>query len=93
MPKPSAVRRVEKFKNWRRNIFRVGKYVYVYVPGGLKKVVLKKIWGHLGVRKWPPKFDLAIKKSKFNFIIEYPTWVSINRYLKGKLALACQIWI
>ena len=31
------VRCVEKFKNWRRNIFRVGKYVYVL--GGLKKVV------------------------------------------------------
>ena len=71
----------------------MGKYVYVYVPGGLKKVVLKKIWGHLGVRKWPPKFDLAIKKSKFNFVVEYPTWVSIKRYLTGKLALACQIWI
>ena len=32
-----TVRRVEKFKNLRRNIFRVGKYVYVL--GGLKKVV------------------------------------------------------
>ena len=31
------LRRVEKFKNLRRNIFRVGKYVYVL--GGLKKVV------------------------------------------------------
>ena len=31
------LRRVEKFKNSRRNIFRVGKYVYVL--GGLKKVV------------------------------------------------------
>ena len=33
---PVVVRRVEKFKNWRRNIFRVGKYVYIF--GGLKKV-------------------------------------------------------
>ena len=32
-----SLRRVEKFKNSRRNIFRVGKYVYVL--GGLKKVV------------------------------------------------------
>ena len=30
-------RRVEKFKNLRRNIFRAGKYVYVL--GRLKKVV------------------------------------------------------
>ena len=34
---PVSLRRVEKFKNSRRNIFRVGKYVYVL--GGLKKVV------------------------------------------------------
>ena len=40
-----------------------------------------------------PKFDWAIKKSNFNFVVEYPTWVSIKRYLTGKLALACQIWI
>ena len=32
-----GLRRVEKFKNSHRNIFRVGKYVYVL--GGLKKVV------------------------------------------------------
>ena len=43
------------------------------------------MWGHLGVRKWPPKFDQAIKKSKFNFVVENPTWVSIKRYLTGKL--------
>ena len=84
------LRRVEKFKNSLRNIFRVGKYVYVL--GGLKNVVLKKNWGHLGVRKWPPKFDWAIKKSIFNIFVEYP-WVSNKRYLTGKLALACQNWI
>ena len=32
-----GLRRVEKFKNSHRYIFRVGKYVYVL--GGLKKVV------------------------------------------------------
>ena len=85
---PDPLRLVEKFKNSSRNIFRVGKYVYIL--GGLKKVVWKKIWGHLGVRKWPLKFDRAIKKSKFNFVVEYPTWVSIKRYLMGKLTLACQ---
>ena len=34
-------------------------------------------------------YDKAIKKSKFNFVVEYPIWVSIKRYLTGKLALAC----
>ena len=63
----------------------MGKYVYVL--GGLKKVVLKKYWGHLGVRKWPPKFHRAIKKSKFNLVVEYPIWVSIKRTLAGKLAV------
>ena len=53
----------------------------------------KLIFGVLVVGKCPPKFDWAIKKSKFNFVVEYPTWVSIKRYLTGKLALACQIWI
>ena len=33
------------------------------------------------------------KKSKFNFVVDYPTWVSIKRYLTGKLTLACQNWI
>ena len=54
-----TLRRIEKFKNLRRNIFRVGKYVYVL--RGLKKVVLKIFWGHLGLRKWPPKFDQKIE--------------------------------
>ena len=30
------------------------------------------------------------KYSNFNFVVEYPTWVSIKRTLTGKLALACQ---
>ena len=29
----------------------------------------------------------------FEYVVEYPTWVSIKRYLTGKLALDCQIWI
>ena len=35
---------------------------------------------------WPLKSDQAIKKSKFNFVLEYPTWVSIKRTLTDKLA-------
>ena len=72
-----------------------------------KLFLLMEVWGYIwwGFHKnqreilkihcalWPPKFDWAIKKSKFNFVVEYPTWVSIKRYLTGKLALACQIWI
>ena len=48
---PLTLRCVEKFKNWRINIFLVEKYVYIF--GGLKKVGYQKKWGHLGVRKWP----------------------------------------
>ena len=36
---------------------------------------------------WPRKYDPAIKKSKFNFVVEYPIWVSIKRTLTGKLAV------
>ena len=43
----------------------------------------KLIFGVLVVGKCPPKFDWAIKKSKFNFVVEYPTWVSIKRTLTG----------
>ena len=35
----------------------------------------------------------AIKKLKSDFVAEYPILVSIKRYLRGKLALACQNWI
>ena len=44
-----------------------------------------------GVGPW--KSDQAIKKSKSDFVAEYPIWVSIKRYLTGKLALAYQNWI
>ena len=37
---------------------------------------------------WLKKYDPANKKSKFNFVVEYPIWVSIKRTLTGKLALA-----
>ena len=57
------------------------------------KLFRKLVFGVLVVGKCPWRFDWAIKKSKFNFVVEYPTWVSIKRYLTGKLALACQIWI
>ena len=39
---------------------------------------------------WPRKYDQAIKKSKFNLVVEYPIWVSIKTTLTGKLALAGQ---
>ena len=42
---------------------------------------------------WPRKYDQAIKKSKLNFVIEYPIWVSIKRTLMGKLAVAGQNFI
>ena len=29
----------------------------------------------------------------FEYVVEYLIWVSIKRYLTGKLALACQNWI
>ena len=35
-------------------------------------------------RVWLPKYDQAIKKLKFNFVIEHPIWVSIKRTLTGK---------
>ena len=37
-------------------------------------------------------FKMA-KYGPFEYVIEYPIWVSIKRYLTGKFALACQIWI
>ena len=33
---------------------------------------------------WPQKYDPAIQKSKFNFVVEYTIWVSIKRTLTGK---------
>ena len=30
-------------------------------------------------------YDQAIKKSKFNFVVEWPIWVSIKRTFTGKL--------
>ena len=36
---------------------------------------------------WSRKYGLAIKKSKFNFFVEYPIWVSIKKTLTDKLAV------
>ena len=42
--------------------------------------------------------EIALKIAKrskygnFNFVVEYPIWVSIKRTLTGKLALAYQNW-
>ena len=33
------------------------------------------------------------KYGHFEYVVEYPIWVSIKRYWTGKLALACQNWI
>ena len=33
------------------------------------------------------------KYGHFEYVVEYPIWVSIKRYLTGKLALACRNWI
>ena len=45
------------------------------------------------IEKCKNVYDQAIEKSKFNFVVGYPLWVSIKRYWTGKLALACQNWI
>ena len=43
--------------------------------------------------------EIALKIAKrskygnFNFVVEYPIWVSINRTLTGKLAIDCQNFI
>ena len=37
--------------------------------------------------KFKNVYERAIKKSKFNFVVEYPIWVSIKRTLTGKLAV------
>ena len=39
---------------------------------------------------WPPKSDQATVKSKFNFVVEYPIWVSIKRTFTGKLVVGGQ---
>ena len=36
-------------------------------------------------RVWPQKYNQAIKKSKFNFVVEYPIRLSIKRTLTGKI--------
>ena len=36
---------------------------------------------------WPRKYDPAIKKSKFNFVVEYPILVFIMRILTCKLSV------
>ena len=33
------------------------------------------------------------KYGHFEYVVEYPIWVSIKGYWTGKLALACQNWI
>ena len=33
------------------------------------------------------------KYGHFEYVVEYPIWVSIKRYWTGKLALASQNWI
>ena len=33
------------------------------------------------------------KYGHFEYVVEYPIWVSIKRYWTGQLALACQNWI
>ena len=42
---------------------------------------------------WPQKYDQAIKKSNFNFVIEYPIWASIKITLTGKLGVDGQNFI
>ena len=37
------------------------------------------------IKKCKNVYDQAIKKSKFNLVVEYLIWVSINRTLSGKL--------
>ena len=37
--------------------------------------------------------EMAFKMDKnghFEYVVKYPIWVSIKRYLAGKLTLACQ---
>ena len=36
---------------------------------------------------------IMAKYGHFEYVVEYPIWVSIKRYWTGKLALACQNWI
>ena len=33
------------------------------------------------------------KYGHFEYVVEYPIWMSIKRYWTGKLALACHNWI
>ena len=33
------------------------------------------------------------KYGHFEYVVEYPIWVSIKRYWTGKLAIACQNWV
>ena len=39
------------------------------------------------------KMSKMAKYRHFEYVVEYPIWVSIKRYWTGKLALACQNWI
>ena len=45
------------------------------------------ILGPFGPTIGPLKSDQALKKSKSDFVAEYPIWVSIKRTLTGKLVV------
>jgi len=39
------------------------------------------------------KIVKMVRYGHFEYVVEYPIWVSIKRSLAGKLALACQNWM
>ena len=60
---------------------------------GSENPVLKIIFRTISNEEMASKMANMAKYGHFEYLIEYPIWVSIKRTLKGKLLLAFQNWI
>ena len=80
---PAILWGVGRVKNWKvKNIIMVNPFFAAFIYNEKDTFFRKFIFGVLVVGKCPRRVDWAIKKSHFNFVVEYPTWVSIKRYLR-----------
>ena len=53
----------------------------------------KKYFRAISNKEMASKMVKMAKFGHFEYVVEYPIWVSIKRYWTGKLALASQNWI
>ena len=60
---------------------------------GNEDPVLKNDFQTISNEEMASKMVKMAKYGHFDYVVEYPIWVSFKRYWTGKLALACQNWI